>query len=333
MRHLDLFSGIGGFALAAESVWSDNYKNVGFCDNEPFAQAILKKHWPHATIHSDIKEFRTPPAADLITGGFPCQPFSAAGKRRGTADDRHLWPEMLRVIRVSAPRWVIGENVGGLITWNNGMVLDQVCTDLEAEGYEVWPFIIPACAVNAPHRRDRVWIVAYSSSYRNGRKPRGIYQEKRGPKPRNIWEPGGSDKIRTGTNSDHQGQLGRGYDSGTNQKGLAEDEQIGQETRGPATRCSKNSRNVANPDSRRLQRHQREGTKEGAATCGSTQTPWEQNWLEVATQLCAVDDGLPKGLARPKNWRYSALKGAGNAIVPQVAAQIMLAIREADPSL
>lgn len=128
MKHLDLFSGIGGFALAVEAVWPDAVHE--FCDIEPFSRAILKKHWPHATIHEDIKTLRPGPA-DIVTGGFPCQPFSAAGLRRGKEDDRHLWPEMLRVIRASAPEWVVGENVGGLLTWNGGMVLDEVCADLE----------------------------------------------------------------------------------------------------------------------------------------------------------------------------------------------------------
>ncbi|MBX4216223.1 DNA cytosine methyltransferase, partial [Candidatus Parcubacteria bacterium] len=103
-----------------------------------------------------------PPTADLVTGGFPCQPFSSAGKRRGTEDDRHLWPEMLRVIRASAPRWVVGENVVGILTWNGGMVLDEVFAGVEAAGYEVWAFVIPAVALNAPHRRDRVWVVAHA---------------------------------------------------------------------------------------------------------------------------------------------------------------------------
>lgn len=163
MRHLDLFSGIGGFALAAETVWEGEYENVGFCDNEPFSQAVLKKHWPESKIYGDIKQFIEPPPADLITGGFPCQPFSLAGKRRGKEDDRHLWPEMFRVIRQSAPKWIVAENVSGLLTWNGGMVLDEVFADLESEGYEVWPLVLPAASVGAPHRRERVWVVAHSN--------------------------------------------------------------------------------------------------------------------------------------------------------------------------
>lgn len=162
MKHLDLFSGIGGFALATQTVWGDEYENVGFCDNNEFCQQVIKKHWPNAKIYGDIHELKgTIGSADLITSGFPCQPFSDAGKKKGKSDNRYLWPEMLRVIREIRPTWVVGENVAGLI----GMAeFETVCSDLEAEGYEVQPFIIPACAVGAPHRRDRVWVVAYSDS-------------------------------------------------------------------------------------------------------------------------------------------------------------------------
>jgi len=161
MRHLDLFSGIGGFALAASRVWND-HQVVSFCDIEPFAQKVLKKHWSDVPCHDDIKTMKGSDYAniDLLTGGFPCQPFSQAGQRRGSEDDRHLWPEMLRIIREAKPRWIVGENVRGLTNWNDGVVFDEVLSDLEAEGYSVQSFLIPACAVDAPHRRDRVWIVA-----------------------------------------------------------------------------------------------------------------------------------------------------------------------------
>lgn len=201
MTHLDLFSGIGGFALAAEAVWPDA-EHI-FCEIDPFCRTILKKHWPHAPIYEDIRTLtntssqrtgmeksdsgrqewkgtNTPQSTlvrqgdgegnaegvtagiDLLTGGFPCQPFSHAGRRKGTNDDRHLWPEMRRVIQEFAPRYVVAENVRGLLSIDGGMVFEQVCLDLEALEYEVQTFVIPACAVNAPHRRDRVWIVAHA---------------------------------------------------------------------------------------------------------------------------------------------------------------------------
>jgi DNA-cytosine methyltransferase len=177
--HLDLFSGIGGFALAAK--WN-GFRTVGFCDNEPYAQAVLKKHWPDVAIHSDIREVRGDLYAGvtLLTGGFPCQPFSCAGKQRGKEDDRYLWPEMLRVIREAQPRWIIGENVAGIVN----MALDQVHTDLEAEGYEVESIIIPACGVDAPHRRNRVWIMANAKSGGGGK-----WVTKRGQPARGTKSP------------------------------------------------------------------------------------------------------------------------------------------------
>ncbi len=203
IRHLDLFSGIGGFAYAARTVWGDRYENAGFCDNNWFCQQVLRKNFPGCKIFSDIRVLADAAGqglersdgqeqalalgigrVDLITGGFPCQPFSAAGRRRGTIDDRYLWPEMLAVIRRFLPAWVIAENVGGLVTWQQGVVLEQVCIDLESAGYEVQPFIIPAVSVNAPHRRDRIWFVAHRTG---GRRSRGgteaKAQERREPQP------------------------------------------------------------------------------------------------------------------------------------------------------
>ena len=109
---------------------------------------------------------------DIISGGFPCQPFSTAGKRKGTNDERYLWKEMLRIIREVSPSYVVGENVRGLVNWNDGLVFETVCADLEIEGYEVIPFILPAAAVNAPHRRDRVWFIAYSNNNRKSGRSR-----------------------------------------------------------------------------------------------------------------------------------------------------------------
>lgn len=153
--HLDLFSGIGGFALAAQ--WN-GLTTVGFSEIEPYACKILKRHWPDVPNFGDVR-FMDGQPCDLLTGGFPCQPFSCAGKRAGKADDRHLWPHMLRVIAASRPTWVLGENVPGIIR----MELDQVLSDLEGLGYATWPVVIPACAVDAPHRRKRVWIVGHAT--------------------------------------------------------------------------------------------------------------------------------------------------------------------------
>jgi DNA (cytosine-5)-methyltransferase 1 len=164
MRHLDLFSGIGGFSLAAQWVWGEEHEIVSFVEIDKFCQQVLKKHWPDVPIHDDIKTLKGDSfgTVDLITGGFPCQPFSVAGKRRGKGDDRYLWPEMLRIIQEARPTWIIGENVIGFVDMGLGESLD----DLERIGFETQAIIIPACAVGSPIRRYRVFILAVSSSSR-----------------------------------------------------------------------------------------------------------------------------------------------------------------------
>jgi DNA (cytosine-5)-methyltransferase 1 len=166
MTHGSLFSGIGGFDLASE--WM-GWNNIFHCEWNEFGQRVLKHHFPKSISYGDITttDFTIHRGQiDILTGGFPCQPYSQAGKRLGKEDDRHLWPEMLRAIREIQPRWVVGENVLGLVNWNGGLVFDEVQADLENEGYVVQPYVLPACAVNAPHRRDRVWFVAYSTDTR-----------------------------------------------------------------------------------------------------------------------------------------------------------------------
>ena len=161
MTHGSSFSGIGGFDLAAEWV---GWQNLFNCEIDPFCQTVLKHHFPDAEQFTDIRtaDFaRYKGRIDVLTGGFPCQSFSVAGKQKGTEDDRYLWPEMLGVIRVIRPRWVVGENVYGIVSWSDGLVFEQVCADLEAEGYEVQPYVLPACGVGAPHQRYRTWFVAH----------------------------------------------------------------------------------------------------------------------------------------------------------------------------
>lgn len=295
MLHLDLFSGIGGFALATEMVWRD-VEHV-FVEYDPYCQKILRKHWSKAEIHGDIREFvaearkkSSLPKPYILTGGFPCQPFSQAGRRRGTEDDRYLWGEMFEAITIFKPRWVIAENVSGLVTWNEGLVLETVCTDLEREGYEVQPFVIPACAVGAPHRRDRVWIVAHAESER-GRAEYGDFSRKNGRPPEQSSESGSAD-----TNAqDTERKRSRG--------GVEGDGQI----------------------------LERESTEIEDARPG-----WARNWVEIATALCRVDARISTwvdGRGKVRNSRNARLKALGNAIVPQVAEQIMLAIKSVDDVL
>ncbi len=233
---------------------------------------------------------------DLITGGFPCQPFSTAGKRRGTEDDRHLWPEMFRIIREVHPRWIVGENVVGLLTWNKGMVLEGVLADLGSAGYEAWPFVIPACGQNAPHRRDRVWIIAHSRSGDAGR--------------------------TTGT------------DEGTSsKKGIRQWDAMEQSSKSDPLRIPADSCGIGRKTSGAKRKGVRKETVSGAEASGRGQgftngnrDEWN-NWPQAVSRLCVVDDGISGKLVRPRGWRNASLKAAGNAIVPQVAAEIMRAIK------
>ena len=179
MRHVDICSGIGGFALGFQ--WAELSSPVLFCDIEPWSRKILAKHWPDVPIAEDVKELANDPDGlvpdcDIITAGYPCQPFSLAGERRGTEDDRHIWPYIFTIIQRKRPSWCVFENVYGHVS----MGLDEVLSDLEGQGYAARPFIVPACAADAPHRRDRVWIIArnvgdtYSKQRKATQKDRGL---------------------------------------------------------------------------------------------------------------------------------------------------------------
>ena len=175
IRTLDLFSGIGGFSLGLER--AGPFRTVAFCEQDAYAQRVLRKHWPDTPIYDDVTTLNPDRLGriDLVTAGFPCQPASVAGARKGREDDRWLWPEIVRIVRGTRPSWLLLENVRGLLTLESGMVFEDCIADLEAAGYESQSFIIPACAVDAPHRRDRVWIIAHASSVR--RYQGAIYEE------------------------------------------------------------------------------------------------------------------------------------------------------------
>ena len=178
MKLLDLFSGIGGFSLGAEY---NNIETIGFVEKDAFCQKVLRKHWPNTPIIGNIRDVTkdTFESVDIVSGGFPCQPFSVAGKRRGTDDDRYLWDETIRVVSLYKPRWFVGENVEGIVNIQNGMVLRQVQDDLEKEGFEVQCGIIPASGIGAWHQRKRVWIIAYSNSNRESRRSQYVQERSR----------------------------------------------------------------------------------------------------------------------------------------------------------
>lgn len=311
MTHGSLFSGIGGFDLAA--AWA-GWENVFACEIDPFCQKVLKYHFPNSTLYENIRttDFTIwRGRIDVLSGGFPCQPFSTAGKRKGTEDDRYLWPEMLRAIREISPRWVVGENVLGIVNWNGGMVFEQVCADMEAEGYEVQPYVLPACGVGAPHQRQRTWFVAHSSDVRGTSIDTYFCP--------NMREPGKDagegfeeriqkrDKVRKFNQSDNL----RGNAADTYGKGL------------PTVRFS---------DGIDSEEWEVEGRCALQSPCDIGRTLPTPTWENFPTQspVCVRDDGIPgelDGITLP-SWRRESLKAYGNAVVPLVPLQIFNAINQ-----
>jgi len=311
MKHASLFTGIGGFDLAAE--WM-GWENVFHCEWNEFAQRHLKYYWPKAISYGDITktEFTIHRGKiDILTGGFPCQPYSTAGKRLGKEDDRHLWPEMLRAIREIQPTWIVGENVRGLTNWNGGLVFDEVQADLENEGYEVTPFLLPACAVNAPHRRDRIWFVAYSGN-------NGSHGSKNGQGHRK-----GNDSHTPGKKAAKQsaGRSGKANVADTESKGLQGQNWRGMEGAIQFTECVASNANGFGHT----------GKEHGKKKAGVySENGQGYGWQDFPTQspVCDGDDGLSSrldGITFSK-WRNESIKAGGNAVVPQVVLQIFKAI-------
>jgi len=324
MKHGSLFSGIGGFDLAAQ--WM-GWDNVFHCEWMPFPRKILSHYWPEAVSYHDITttDFRQHLGQiDILTGGFPCQPYSAAGKRKGKDDDRHLWPHMLRCIREVKPRWVVGENVFGLATWNGGLVFEEVCTDLEAEGYTVQPYVLPAAAVNAPHRRDRVWFVAYAKGERN----RKQQTTNCGKQNRQYYDNG---KIGTAAYPHLHGfQQRHGNDEEHASQGGQYAQRDFEQSNGDGNATDANGNGLQGCISADFNRQQR-SVQIDAPQCISAYgaaVPFED--FPTVAPICGGDDGLPTeldGITFSK-WRNESIKAYGNAIVPQVAYQIFKAIQE-----
>lgn len=365
LKHGSLFSGIGGFDLAA--AWL-GWDNIFHCEIDPFCRKVMQYYFPNSKAYENIKETdftKQRGKVDIITGGFPCQPFSLAGKRLGTKDERHLWPEMLRAIREVRPGWVVAENVRGLISWNEGLVFEAVCADLEAEGYKVLPFLIPAAGINAPHRRERVWIVAYAQCYddlptefpilgeekimagsqrqedcSSGKSGRTDHDDPTRVKPDQFTTPnpdhgeqqkqqecGAQTRASTPESRGRTGTgSGRGAISRQIAKGIQQLESGAASLSGDAS--DTNSR--TNKDCRHETGDNRKEDKDWQA--GSPEysyiPDYWRNW-PVESPLCSGNDGIPKGLVGitvPK-WRTESIKSLGNAIVPQVAYEIFKVVQ------
>ena len=384
LRHVDLCSGIGGFSLGFE--WAELSTPILFCDTEEWCRKILAKNFPNVPIATDVKELahdpkRNVPDCDILTAGYPCQPFSVAGRQKGFEDDRHIWPYILRIVAHKRPTWCVFENVHGHIA----LGLDQVLADLEAEGYSTRTFIVPACGVNAPHRRDRLWIVGNAqhdgsstakvggvneedargasqgqsqteqSSGASGRKDDGSLRQELAD-PNGIGRGGGNGTGRgTGernVQSEKQGRssLGReaercgeprgedvAYSKGIIQDGIrGEANQVSDrgDTRLELERCGQrqfsggSEQNVADTQSEQSTPDDNGGEQGAVSEPQQVQPRGSDSWggrgcnWEIEPDVGRVAHGIPR--------RVDRLKGLGNAIVPRIAMNIGLAIKEED---
>jgi DNA (cytosine-5)-methyltransferase 1 len=297
MRHGSLFSGIGGFDLAAE--WM-GWENVFHCEWMPFPRQVLKYHFPNSLSYEDITktDFTIHRGnIDILTGGFPCQPYSSAGKRLGKEDERHLWPYMLRAISEIEPTYVVGENVRGLTNWNGGVVFEEVCADLEACGYEVQPILLPACAIGAPHRRDRIWFIA------------------------------------TNTNNIRLNKCECDNEKFASQRGINALNDIDENaTKKDVTNsvCKRLPRGLSARKYDGKQWNGSKGTIKQLVHSFESRIQFQN--FPTQSPICGGNDGLPSqldGITFSK-WRQESIKGYGNAIVPQVAYQIFNVIQMMD---
>ena len=354
LKHLDLFSGIGGFSLGLES--AGLVQTVAFCDFDKYCQQILKKNFPDVHIYGDVKELNYDKlktdgidTIDIITGGYPCQPFSVAGSKKGEQDPRHVWPEMFRLIKECRPTWVIGENVGGHIK----LGLDTVLENLESEGYSARTFSISASSVGANHKRERVWVVA------NSRRSSGREQSPGDKESFGLWSfetpewstntnqtTGSSERAETMANTESQGGREPGHfnkekrnkeSSATQSQSSSSDVANTTGDRWNESQSNKISRstvresqeggmlqsertsNVSNSNSKR-RRLWETGIEDAEDVGQSSRGEETLGWWDVEPDVGRVAHGVPK--------RVDRLKCLGNSVVPQIPFLIGLAIKE-----
>jgi DNA (cytosine-5)-methyltransferase 1 len=334
LKLLDLFSGIGGFSLGLES--TGGFETIAFVEKDKFCQKVLAKNFNNITIEGEIRNVKGEKyKADIITSGFPCQPFSFAGKRKGKDDDRYLWDETIRVIRECKPKWFVGENVEGIVNIANGTVLQQIQQDLEKEGFEVQCGIIPASGIGAWHQRKRVWIIAHSNSNRNTNEIARSNGEKKKIQREHRQEDSSAWKfIRTNTNdvpntkSKGSFSSGRSNTSDNEQQRLDIDkERNWSKIRSKSSRCSEQT--LPKTNSKGLQGCSLPTTLEREQRQVITKRDIEkqQTWWEIESSLCGVPNGISYELDKDRTNRIKAL---GNSIVPLIAREIGLAILEAE---
>jgi DNA (cytosine-5)-methyltransferase 1 len=318
MRFLSLFSGIGGADYGLEMA---GLKCGGQVEIDKFCQKVLEKHWPKVKRMGDIYGVKGDEFGriDVIWASPPCQPASQAGKRKGTGDDRWLWGETFRIVRNVKPTWCLFENVRGLLTLEHGLVFDKLLSELEEIGYELQPFIIPACGLNAPHRRDRIWIIAHSKSIRNSEQQSTyIGKDSSGE----MWTI--ESNIQNSNASDSTSNRQYGTRENTKiEEGWKQESKSSRIIQSGFEGCDKET---SNPIGQRLQEYESNTrtsieTNKGSSTGSSMCTNWNRPWPEVAAELCRVSDGFPPRMDRAKR-----LKALGNAVVPQIVEQLGLAI-------
>jgi DNA (cytosine-5)-methyltransferase 1 len=378
MKILDLFSGIGGFSLGMES--TGHFETVKFVEMDKYCQKVLRKHWPNVPIEEDIKNVKGKEfEADVIVGGFPCQPMSVAGRQKGTSDSRYLWPEMFRLIREVKPEFVIGENVQGIINIQDGMVLRQVQDDLESEGFEVQCFLIPASGIGAWHQRNRVWIVAHSEQNGYCREKSRIDGEKKKDEDQNgknnssSRKFSGTDSIRKTSDqhvSNTESIRSRECGHTDQEKGMGESSFAqsnctctnvpnsncrmcgGRRAIGPSgtnqvwgfypekekqtehdVRSETIGRNVV-PGEEEINQHTNDQRQQEPNLLREPEEPIldhrrhdeggrSESWWTTQSRICRIPDGISYELHKD---RVNRVKALGNAIVPQIARQLALAM-------
>jgi DNA (cytosine-5)-methyltransferase 1 len=359
LKHLDLFSGIGGFSLGLEA--TGGFETVAFCDYDSYCQKILRKHWPWVTIYDDIKELNHEKLnsnghtkIDIITGGYPCQPFSVAGRQQGEKDPRHVWPEYFRLIKELRPTWIIGENVSGHVK----LGLDTVLENLESEGYSARTFSISASSIGANHQRERLWIIAHSNNAgdrtsqssvdRHGQKTNqrreGFTQPESSGHGEDLENTGRSRRSGSEFQRKNENEIGeknanqfersssssqsnvantsthRSFDeSERNIRGLAKESSRKEETRHQPsvcikTRSSKRSKNMVHSDSERLEKWESIGENFSQ----EYQTLIGADWWSTEPDVGRVANGVPK--------RVDRLKSLGNSLVPHIPYYIGMSI-------
>jgi DNA (cytosine-5)-methyltransferase 1 len=366
LKLLDLFSGIGGFSLGMEA--TNRIKTIAFVEKDKFCQKVLNKNFKNIPIEEDIKNVKgSNYTADIVSGGFPCQPFSVAGKRKGKDDDRYLWDETIRVVAETKPKWFVGENVEGIINISNGTVLQQIQQDLEKEGFQVQCLVIPASGVGAWHQRKRVWIIGCNvsntnsirrsnSSTDNTQNERKEFSEKnvefsiKSSLSNNVSNSNYSGcKDRTKQHRWEQTQNEKRFDSfsrsniisnsnsnrNTNEieRSNGEKEKVQREHRQEDSSAWKfirtNSNDVPNTKSKGLQGCSlpTELEREQRQVITKRDTERQQTWWEAQSSLCGVPDGISYELDKDRTNRIKAL---GNSIVPLIAYEIGKAIISAE---